>query len=88
MMQLDHPVGDWPASVMKSTAASSWDTPSWDQSGCRGAADLVIFESGNWSEFVARPQSKRTVLVPVDLSTRRLPMLSSELDCLVVEFSI
>jgi len=51
-----------------------------------GPADLVIFESRNWSEFVARPQSNRTVLRagrPVDTT----PPDFSELDCLG-EFSI
>ena len=85
MMQLDHPVGDWPASVT-TTAAKFMGYAELGSIRENGPADLVIFESRNWSEFVSRPQSNRTVLRagrPIDTT----PPDFSELDCLG-EFSI
>ena len=85
MMQLDHPVDDWPASVT-TTAAKLMGYADLGSIQENGPADLVIFEARNWSEFVARPQSNRVVLragQPIDTT----PPDFSELDCLQ-EFSI
>lgn len=61
MMQLDHPVGDWPATV---TTAATHAIGAADKGRlCPGApADLILFSARNWSEFAARPAADRIVL--------------------------
>lgn len=61
VMQLDHPVGDWSATVT-STAAALLGRP--DMAGLRvgGAADLILFSARNWSEFAARHSGDRIVI--------------------------
>lgn len=61
MMHLDHPVGDWPASV--STApARMMGMPDLGCLRVGGPADLMIFPARNWTEFGARPISRRILL--------------------------
>lgn len=61
MMQLDHPVGDWPATVTV-TAADHMGLKDRGRIACGTGADLVLFSARNWSEFAARPQTDRVVL--------------------------
>ncbi|WP_158540123.1 cytosine deaminase [Rhodosalinus halophilus] len=61
MMQLDHPVGDWPAAVTR-TAADLIGRPDLGRLRDGNPADLILFNARNWSEFAARPQSDRVVL--------------------------
>lgn len=68
MMQLDHPVGDWPAAVT-ATAADLMGLPDHGRLRCGSAADLIVFRARNWSEFAARPLADRIVLragCPID----------------------
>ena len=68
IMQLDHPVGDWPAAVT-SAAADLMGLPARGRIRQGGPADLIVFKARNWSEFAARPLSDRLVLrngCPID----------------------
>ena len=53
-------VGDWPASVNDRGQVHGIHRVGINP-GRATPADLVIFESRNWSEFVSRPRSNRTV---------------------------
>ena len=61
MMQLDHPVGDWPAAVT-TTAADMIGQSDTARLRVGGPADLILFAARNWSEFAARPQHDRVVI--------------------------
>jgi cytosine deaminase len=58
---LDHPLGDWPASVTRTPAIQM-------RLGGLGAiapgesADLVLFRARRWSELLSRPQADRLVI--------------------------
>ncbi len=61
IMQLDHPIADWPRAVTATPAAAM------GLSGCGmirvGApADLVLFRARGWTELLSRPQHDRVVL--------------------------
>jgi cytosine deaminase len=58
---LEHPLADWPA------LASAWPSAICGYSDAGriavgASADLVLFEGRSWSEVLARPESRRTVL--------------------------
>ena len=76
-LQLDHPVGDWPASVTAIPAAIIGSTAGQIRDG--GRADLIVFGARNWSEYMARPQSDRIVVCDGSLVDRTAPP-HSELD--------
>ncbi|MEM0947741.1 MAG: cytosine deaminase [Pseudomonadota bacterium] len=59
-LQLDHPVGDWPATVGPTPAKLLGHDGGHIRDG--GPADLIVFAARNWSEFHARPQTDRIVL--------------------------
>ena len=61
MMQLDHPVADWPATIT-STAAKLIGRDDLGQLTAGSPADLILLPARNWSEFAARPASDRIVL--------------------------
>ena len=61
MMQLDHPVGSWPATVTV-TAADHMGLADRGRITPGNDADLVVFSARNWSEFAARPLTDRLVL--------------------------
>ncbi len=61
ILQLDHPVGDWPAAICRDPAAII-GRPEFGLIAVDGPADLVLFRARNWTELLARPQSDRTVL--------------------------
>lgn len=61
MMQLDHPVADWPATVT-ATAADVIGAPRHGRLTAGQTADMIVFSARNWSEFTARPASDRIVL--------------------------
>lgn len=68
ILHLDHSGTDWPRAV----AATPADLMGLDRHGrieAGDAADLVLFRARSFSEFLARPQTDRTVLVagrPID----------------------
>ena len=72
ILQLDHPIDDWPAAVT-SEAANILGRPEFGTIAPGQTADLVLFNARNWTELLSRPQSDRTVLrsgKPID---RTLP---------------
>ena len=61
ILQLDHPVDDWPRAVGAFPAkAMGLTEPGVLKPGA--AADLVIFRGRNWTELLSRPESDRTVV--------------------------
>lgn len=65
---LDHPIGDWPMTVTR-TPADTMGAADVGRLREGGPADLVLLRARNWSEFLSRPQSDRTVLrngLPID----------------------
>ncbi len=58
---LDHPFGDWIRTVT-TTPAEIMGLSDGGRLAPGGPADLVIFEGRNWSELLARPQSRRVVI--------------------------
>lgn len=76
--QLDHPIGDWPRAVAATPAAiMGLADPGRIVAGA--PADLVILEGRDWSEALARPESRRAVLRagrPIDTT----PPAYAELD--------
>ena len=61
LMQLDHPVGNWPSAVLNGAA----DAMGLEQKGRfypGAAADFLLFPARNWSEFISRPQNQRLVI--------------------------
>jgi cytosine deaminase len=72
ILQLDHPVADWPAAVCRDPATII-GRPEFGRIAVDRPADLVLFRARSWTELLARPQSDRTVLrsgKPID---RTLP---------------
>jgi cytosine deaminase len=59
--QLDHPFGDWAASVA-STPAASCGFAGRGRIAVGATADLVLFRARCMTELLARPQSDRIVL--------------------------
>ena len=77
---LDHPVGDWPASVTTTPASVAGFA---DAGIVEGApADLVLFRARTFNEFLARPQADRVVLRAGRAIDRTLPDYR-ELDALM-----
>ncbi|PZU92918.1 MAG: cytosine deaminase [Chelatococcus sp.] len=72
ILQFDHSGTDWPASIAR-WPAEAMGLPGGGAVVAGGPADLVLTRARDWTEFFARPQSDRTVLVagrPID---RTLP---------------
>lgn len=61
LMHLDHPVGNWPATVL-SDAADVIGKPDLGRITVGSPADLILFSARNWSEFGARPARDRLVI--------------------------
>jgi cytosine deaminase len=58
---LDHPIGDWIAAATRTPAAVLGHQGLGTLT--QGAqADLILFRARSWSEFLARPQSDRSIL--------------------------
>jgi cytosine deaminase len=81
ILQLDHPIGDWPAAIARAPAAIL-RRPDFGAIAPGRSADLVLFPARSWTEFLARPQSDRTVLRGGKAIDRRLPDYR-ELDALM-----
>ena len=70
IMQLDHPVSDWPA-ALTTVPADAMGLSDHGRVAEGAPADLILFRARTWSEFVARPQNQRLVLRagrPIDTS--------------------
>ena len=58
---LDHPLGDWAASVTRiRPRRCSWREPPLIEPGA--SADLVLFSARDWGELLSRPQADRIVI--------------------------
>ncbi len=77
---LDHPVGDWPASVSVTPAAVAGFASARIAVGA--PADLVLFRARTFNEWLCRPQSDRVVLRDGRAIDRTLPDYR-ELDAIV-----
>jgi cytosine deaminase len=79
--QLDHPFGDWTASVA-ATPAASCGFAGRGRIAVGAAADLVLFRARSMTELLARPQSDRVILRGGRLLDAALPDFR-ELDAVV-----
>ncbi len=80
ILQLDHPFGDWAAGAA-ATPAAVLRRPRLGALGAGAPADFILFRARSWGEWMARPQSDRTVIrrgVPIDAA----PPAYDELDAL------
>jgi cytosine deaminase len=71
-LQLDHPIGHW-ADVVAAAPAEIIGRPDRGRIAVDGPADLVLFRARDWSEFLSRPQTERTVLRDGRAIDRTLP---------------
>jgi cytosine deaminase len=60
IVQLDHPIGDWPQAVTTAPAAVAGFGDGAIAEGT--AADLVLFRARSFNEFLARPPRDRVIL--------------------------
>jgi len=72
ILQLDHGDCDW-AKAIASTPADAMGLPGAGRLRAGGAADLILTRARDWTEFFARPQADRTVLVYGRAIDRALP---------------
>jgi cytosine deaminase len=72
ILQLDHPFADWPRIVTRAPA-EILKRPDFGMIGVGHGADLILFRARTWTEFLARPQSDRTVIRAGKAIDRRLP---------------
>ena len=61
ILQLDHPVGDWPG-VMSRVPADIMGLPERGRIAVGLPADLALFGARTWTELHARPQADRLIL--------------------------
>lgn len=61
ILQLDHPVGDWP-SVMTRSPADILGLPDCGRIAVGLSADLAVFGARGWTELFSRPQADRAIL--------------------------
>jgi cytosine deaminase len=79
--QLDHPFGDWAASVA-ATPAAACGFADRGRIAVGAPADLVLFRARSMNELLARPQADRVILRDGKVLTAALPDFR-ELDCVV-----
>jgi cytosine/creatinine deaminase len=72
ILQLDHPIGDWPLAATR-TPAEILLRPEFGILAVGHRADLVLVRARSWTELLARPQSDRTVVRAGKAIDRRLP---------------
>ncbi len=67
----DHPVGDWPKSVLANPVAAMGLDPVHGRIALGEPADLIVFEGRSWTELLSRPEADRIVIrdgQPIDRS--------------------
>jgi len=72
ILQLDHSGSDW-ATIVASTPASIMGLPTHGRIAQDGPAGLVLTPARSWTEFFARPQADRTVLIAGQAIDTTLP---------------
>ena len=70
--QLDHPFGDWAASVT-ATPAAACGFADRGRIAVGAPADLVLFRARSMTELLARPQADRVILRAGKVLRRRCP---------------
>ncbi len=61
ILHLDHPIAPWPG-IVTSAPADIMGLPDRGRLRTGAPADLVLFRARSYTEFLARPQSDRTVV--------------------------
>lgn len=82
ILQFDHPVGNWPATVA-ATPARVMRLGDAGVLAAGSAADLVIFRGRSWTELLSRPEADRMVIREGQPIVAKLPDYA-ELDDLMV----
>lgn len=72
ILQLDHSGPDW-AKAIATTPAALMGLPGHGRLSVGGPADLILTRARDWTEFFARPQADRIVLVAGKAIDRTLP---------------
>lgn len=72
ILQLDHSGTDWPEMAARAPAAIMGDAGR-GVLAAGGPADLILTRARDWTEFLARPQADRSVLVAGRAIDRTLP---------------
>jgi cytosine deaminase len=60
-IHFDHPVGDWPKTVLANPARAMTLDGSHGRLRVGDSADFVLFEGRSWTELLSRPESHRIV---------------------------
>jgi cytosine deaminase len=71
ILQLDHPIGDWPRTVTIAPAEVAGFSDGGIAEGM--VADLVLFRARGFNELLARPSQNRVILRAGEPITRELP---------------
>ncbi|MBD3848063.1 cytosine deaminase [Bosea sp. SSUT16] len=72
ILQLDHSGSDWPCAVAR-TPAAVMGLDGVGVLAAGGPADLILTRARSWTEFFARPQGDRSILVAGRAIDRTLP---------------
>jgi cytosine deaminase len=81
-VHFDHPVADWPKTVLANPAQAMGLDDSYGKLAEGGPADFVICEGRSWTEVLSRPESGRIVVRDGAVIDRALPAYE-ELDHLM-----
>jgi len=81
-VHFDHPVADWPKTVLANPAKAIGLDDSYGKLAEGGPADFVICEGRSWTEVLSRPESGRIVVRDGAVIDRALPAYE-ELDHLM-----
>nr|WP_193177350.1 cytosine deaminase [Oricola nitratireducens] len=81
-IHFDHPVADWPKTVLANPARAMGLDDSYGKLAEGGPADFVICEGRSWTEVLSRPESGRIVVRNGAVVDRALPAYE-ELDRLM-----
>lgn len=81
-IHFDHPVADWPKTVLANPAGAMGLDESYGKLVTGGPADFVICEGRSWTEVLSRPESGRIVVRGGAVIDRTLPAYE-ELDHLM-----
>ena len=81
-VHFDHPVADWPKSVLANPAKAMGLDESHGRLAAGGPADFVVCEGRSWTEVLSRPESGRIVVRDGAEIDRALPAYA-ELDHLM-----
>lgn len=80
----DHPVADWPRTVLANPAQAMGLDAHYGRLVIGGPADFLIFEGRSWTELLSRPESNRSLVRDGVVIERTIPPYS-QLDPLFEE---